>query len=51
MEPLDPQTVTYVRRVNALPALTRTEELELAKRYLAGESEAGQRVVTANLRQ
>jgi RNA polymerase sigma-32 factor len=50
MLPLDPDTVAYVRRVNALPGLSRNEELDLAKLYLTGDSKAGQRVVTANLR-
>jgi len=50
MQPLDHETVTYVRRVNALPGLSRNEELDLAKLYLEGDGQAGQRVVTANLR-
>lgn len=50
MQSMDVETVAYMRRVNALPPLTRTEELELAKRYLAGDRAAGQRIITANLR-
>jgi len=51
MEPIDPETVAYVRRVNAIAALSRSEELALSQRYHSGDREAGQRVITANLRQ
>ena len=48
---IDPETLVYIRKVNALPALTREEELRLAARYHAdGDHSAGQRVITANLR-
>jgi len=48
---IDPETLAYIRKVNALPALTRDEELRLAARYHAhGDSAAGQQVITANLR-
>src|SRR5215510_11489673 len=50
MQSMDAETVAYMRRVNALPPLTRTEELELATRYFAGDASAGHRIITANLR-
>lgn len=51
MAPIDSDTIAYIRRVNALPNLSRDEELALAARYLeAGDLEAGRRVITANLR-
>jgi RNA polymerase sigma-32 factor len=50
MQPMDPETLAYIRRVNALPALARAEELELASRSQAGDTAAGQKVITANLR-
>jgi RNA polymerase sigma-32 factor len=50
MQPIDPETLTYMRRVNALPALGRDEELALARAYLGGDARAGHQVVAANLR-
>lgn len=50
MQPLERETLAYIRHVNALPALTRADELELARAYHAGDAGAGHRVVTANLR-
>lgn len=50
MQTIDADTVAYMRHVNALPALARSEELELAARYHAGDVAAGQQVITANLR-
>jgi RNA polymerase sigma-32 factor len=50
MQTMDSETVAYMRHVNALPPLTRSEELDLAKRYFAGETTAGHKVIAANLR-
>lgn len=50
MQIMDPETVAYMRRVNALPPLARADELALAKRYLAGDAAAGHQIITANLR-
>jgi len=47
---MDPETLAYIRRVNALPALARADELELARRAHEGDTAAGQKVITANLR-
>jgi RNA polymerase sigma-32 factor len=48
---IDPDTISYMRRVNALPPLTREDELRLAAAYRDhGDAAAAQRVVTANLR-
>jgi RNA polymerase sigma-32 factor len=48
---IDPDTIRYMRRVNALPPLSREDELRLAAAYRAnGDTAAAQRVVTANLR-
>jgi RNA polymerase sigma-32 factor len=47
----DPDTLAYIRRVNALPALIREEELRLAAAYRdRADAAAAQRIVTANLR-
>ena len=51
MQSIDSDTSAYIRRVNALPALAREEELALARDYRErGDVAAAQRVVTANLR-
>lgn len=50
MQIMDPETVAYMRRANALTPLTRTEELALAQRYIEGDAAAGQRIIIANLR-
>lgn len=50
MQIMDPETASYMRRVNALPPLTRDEELALASRYAEGDAAAGRQIVTANLR-
>lgn len=50
MQTMDPNTVAYMRRVNALPTLARAEELDLARRYRAGDAAAGRKIITANLR-
>ena len=50
MQPMDPDTLAYIRRVNALPPLERAEELELARQYQAGDSVAGQKLITGNAR-
>jgi RNA polymerase sigma-32 factor len=51
MTSIDPGTSAYIRRVNALPALEREEELRCAGLYReTGDVPAAQRVVTANLR-
>jgi RNA polymerase sigma-32 factor len=51
MAPIDSDTSAYIRRVNALPGLTREEELALAARYLQERDlDAGRRVISANLR-
>jgi RNA polymerase sigma-32 factor len=47
----DPDTLAYIRRVNALPPLLREEELQLAAAYRdRADAAAAQRIVTANLR-
>jgi RNA polymerase sigma-32 factor len=49
--PIDPGTIAYIRRVNALPSLTRDDELRLAAAYKSqNDQSAAQRVVSANLR-
>ena len=51
MTSIDLDTRAYIRRVNALPALAREEELTLARDYRErADVAAAQRVVTANLR-
>jgi RNA polymerase primary sigma factor len=40
----------YLREISRHPLLTRTEEIELAKRIEAGDAGARERMVTANLR-
>jgi RNA polymerase sigma-32 factor len=51
MTPIDSDTSAYIRRVNALPSLSREEELALAARYAQhGDLAASRRVITANLR-
>jgi len=50
MQPIDLDTLAYIRRVNSLPPLARAEELELASRAQTGDHAAGQQVITANLR-
>lgn len=50
MQQMDAETVAYMRRVNALPPLSRSEELQLAQRYFAGDNRAGHQIITANLR-
>jgi RNA polymerase sigma factor (sigma-70 family) len=40
----------YMKRVNQYPYLSLEEELELARRYRAGDEQAGQTLVQANLR-
>jgi RNA polymerase sigma-32 factor len=47
---MDSETAAYMRRVNALPPLVRAEELELGKRFVAGDLAAGHKIITANLR-
>jgi RNA polymerase sigma-32 factor len=48
---IDSATVAYIRRVNAIPALNREDELRAASDYRAGGGvQAAQRVITANLR-
>lgn len=45
-------TYRYLSLVNAIPALPREEELDLARRYLEhGDEQAKHRVIRANLRQ
>jgi len=50
MQIMDRETVAYMRRVNTLPPLARADELALAKRYITGDTAAGQQIITANLR-
>ncbi len=40
----------YTKRIKDYPLLTPEEELDLARRYKDGDVDAGQRIVTANLR-
>jgi RNA polymerase sigma factor (sigma-70 family) len=40
----------YLKKVNQYPFLNLDEELDLARRYRAGDEQAGQRLVQANLR-
>ena len=40
----------YIREIGAQPLLSRPEEAELARRIRAGDEEARERLVTANLR-
>ncbi len=40
----------YTRRIKDYPLLTPEEELDLAYKYKGGDIEAGQRIITANLR-
>ena len=48
---IDAATSAYMRRVNAIPALARDEELRAAEAYrCTGDRAAAQRVITANLR-
>ena len=47
---IDSHTLTYMRRVNDLPTLTKDEELALARAWQAGDEAAGRRVINANLR-
>ncbi|HEX4352499.1 MAG TPA: sigma-70 family RNA polymerase sigma factor [Polyangiales bacterium] len=51
MNPIDPATSAYIRRVNAIPALDRAAELQAARDYQTRrDTAAAQRVITANLR-
>ncbi len=40
----------YTRRIRAYPLLSAEEEFELARQYRQGDLEAGQKIVTSNLR-
>lgn len=40
----------YTRRIKDYPVLSREEESELARKYRAGNEEAGKKIVTSNLR-
>ncbi len=40
----------YTKRIKDYPLLTPEEEVDLARRYKAGDMDAGQRIITANLR-
>lgn len=46
----EPGLVAFVDRVDRQPQLEREEELELARRFQAGDREAGDRLVAAHLR-
>ncbi len=46
----EPGLVAFVDRVDRQPQLDREEELELARRFQAGDREAGDRLVAAHLR-
>jgi alternative sigma factor RpoH len=46
----EPGLVAFVDQVDRLPTLDREEELVLARRYQAGDREAGDRLVTGHLR-
>jgi RNA polymerase sigma-32 factor len=51
VNPIDPATSAYIRRVNAIPALDRAAELQAARDYQTRrDTAAAQRVITANLR-
>lgn len=41
---------TYISRIKRAPKLDREEELELARRFKAGDAAAGERLAAANLR-
>jgi RNA polymerase sigma-32 factor len=48
---VDPETARYLKRVRAVPALDREEELALARAFLErGDAAAGDRVIASNLR-
>jgi RNA polymerase sigma-32 factor len=47
---IEPAVARYIARVTRSPALTRDEELRLARAFLAGDRAAGERVIAANLR-
>jgi len=47
---IDAPTLSYMRRVNGIPVLTKDEELRLARAWQQGDQEAGRRVLNANLR-
>lgn len=47
---IDAPTLTYMRHVQRLPTLRREAELELARAWQAGDRNAGERVICANLR-
>jgi RNA polymerase sigma-32 factor len=40
----------YIKRIREFALLTHEEELDLARQYRQGEIEAGQKIITANLR-
>jgi RNA polymerase sigma-32 factor len=47
---IDAPTLSYMRRVNGIPLLTKDDELRLARAWQQGDEDAGRRVLTANLR-
>ncbi|HTM23430.1 MAG TPA: sigma-70 family RNA polymerase sigma factor [Kofleriaceae bacterium] len=46
----EPGLVAFIDQVDRLPTLDRDDELDLARRYQAGDREAGDRLVTGHLR-